>query len=652
MRRAALITGVLTLLGAAGLYLFRPAAGPVADATVGGEPGATPEPPGLQTAAPPGLEARASRAPDSANRGRDGEEPTDDGEEPIGAGTPDDPVICRLTFLGDGPLPAQVDLEVRAVDGSTSHTRRATADAWEVRLPRAPGYFVSLTLDGWQSDQTFHEVRPTDDDRLELEVRLPNRPSILVVEERTGEAIPEAVALAPRGDDTIVDGRPAPGPQTLTGQSTPADAAGTIRLTKSARVSNWWVVAPNRAWVRVSVTPDDVAHRVALVPCGGLRVEVEGVAAGEMAMVTAVLEDESERLARQALLEPDADTGRHMMGGLVPGRWVVRVGRRGELWVQEPWATAVAEVVAGRTTDVRLVVPPPDPDANRTVEFELVVPVGWREGPWSIHLDGCSNVTKGITTTVHVPEDASLPWRVVVDGLKNGPYQVKVGPYKWSTLVQVRRETTLMRVEVPAPEAVRVRLLDADDGKPLPGARVYLVADDDGPLPEDPPGVGAGDEEARPTSWIGGVIDLPKGRESGTYEAQVAAGVATVHVEVDGYVSRRERVSIPAAATTFEHVIRLLRGGRIDVRIVSAGKTLETAEGYLLVMPAREIRDDEGVCLPEHTEGGRASFQGLPPDTYSVIWVRPKADDWVTKSVALRKGETLRVELEAPSPPK
>ena len=160
MRRAALIAGVLALLGAVGLYLLRPAAGPVADATVGGEPGATPPPTSLQSAAMPSLEARASRAPLAAGGARDGEEPADEDEEPIGAGTADDPIVCHLTFVGDGPRPSRVDLYVNPGGRSGGPVqRRATADAWEVRLPRAPTYSSTVRLNeyvGARGRRTSH----------------------------------------------------------------------------------------------------------------------------------------------------------------------------------------------------------------------------------------------------------------------------------------------------------------------------------------------------------------------------------------------------------------------------------------------------------------------------------------------------------------
>jgi hypothetical protein len=656
MRRAALIAGVLALLGAVGLYLFRPAAGPVADATVGGQPGATAEPPGLQTAAPPSLEARASRTSVAAGGARGGEESAADDAEPIGAGTADDPVVCRVTFVGDGPRPSHVDLEVYPSGSDDSVQRRAPKDAWEVRLPRAPAYSVNLTLDGWESDQSLYDLKPTEDDRLDLEVRLPSRPSILVVEDGTGTALPEGTAREVDGDDSFMNERPAPRPESLTGAGTRADAAGLILLPKTAQACDWWVGAPDHAWVRLRVSPDDVARRVALPPGGALRVEVEGVPAGEEAMVGASLAEEKERLSRQALLARDADSGRHSMEGLAPGRWVVSVGRKADLWVREPWVTAEAEVVAGRTTDVRLVVPPRDPKASRPVEFELVVPAGWTDRPSSINLRGCSDGTDGIDRSIDVPGDASLPWRVRVEGLKDGPYQVEVSPYGWSSLARVRRDTTVLRIEIPAPAAVRIRVIDAKDGKPLSGASVYVAALDpweSADFSEDPFHPGA-DEDAMPNSWSGGGMPLREGKNAGTYEAQVFAGEVSISVDVDGYTDQDERITLPASATVFEHVFRLSQGGTIDVRIVSAGRTFEAAEGDVEVEPKRNEGDEEPVWSKSTGLGnGKASFDGLPPGTYVVSWTRPNVDVPTTKDVTIRSaGETVKVDLEAPPPPK
>jgi hypothetical protein len=458
-----------------------------------------------------------------------------------------------------------------------------------------------------------------------------------------------------------MEDRRAPGPESLESWSNPAcpaDDAGKILLTKTARPSDWWVVAPGYAWARVRVAADDVARRVALAPGGGLRVEIEGTRAGVEAMVDATpAENEGTRVG-QALLILDADTGRHSMGGLASGRWVVRVGRGGELWVQEPWASVVAEVVAGRTTDVRLVVPPPAPKAGHTVEFELVVPAGWKERPTSISVTGCADVTKEIQHSIAVPEDVSLPWRVGVEGLEYGPYEVRVEPYGWSSLVRIRREPTVIRLEVPAPVAVRVRVLDAKDGKPLSGARVLVSAvkpwessHGGGPVPEDST-VPVADEDAMPTSWSGGHQVLQEGPDAGSYVGQFCAGAGTISADVTGYVSRRQRVSIPASPTVFEHVLQFSRGGTIEARIVRAGKTFEAAEGMLFVWPDHELEEDEGVIKGADACGGKASFDGLPPDTYDVMWYgAPFRDLRETKKVTVRTGETVKVEFEAPAPP-
>jgi hypothetical protein len=549
----------------------------------------------------------------------------------------------------------KVDLVVHAGDGSAGHTRRAT-DAREVRIPRAPKYFVDVVLDDWASDQWFHNVKPTGDDRLELDVRLPNRPSILVVDEGTGVALSEGTAHEAQGDDTFIEDCPVPGSETLSGPSIRADATGRILLRKTTRPSDWWIRAPDHAWVRVRVAPDDVARRVALTAGGVLRVEVEGVPEGEEAMVSATFAGDQESHSRHAVLARDADTGLHSMGGLTPGRWVVTVGRKADFWVREAWATSETEVVAGRTTDVRLAVRPRDPKASRAVEFELVVPAGWKERPSSISVRGCSDGTHGIERSLDLPEDASLPWRIRVEGLKDGPYQVQVEPYAWSTLVRVRRATTIIRVEVPAPEAVRVRVLDAKDGMPLSGAKVYVSS----PTPwdfaqflEDPPDPVA-EEDARPTAWSSGGEFLDEGREA-SYEGQVVAGMVKIGAEAEGYVSLMERISIPASTMVFEYVMRLSRGGSIDVRIVSTGKTFEAAEGALDVAPKRVAGDDGGPIWLKSARagGGKATFDGLAPGPYVVCWRRSTFALTATaaKEVTVRAGETVKVEFEAPAPP-
>jgi hypothetical protein len=651
MRRAALIAAVLALVGAGSWFLRRATTAPDApNATARTEPAAPPSPPTLEV-----------RIPSATN-------PLPTATTGVGTGTAsgaasatpnpgDGPIVCHLTFLGDGPRPSRVDLEVQTRGSIAPVRRRATADAWEVRLPRASEYFVNLTLDDWESDQWIHDARPTVDDRLELEVRLPTRPSIHVVDGTTGTALPGGEARQTLGDDLFMDERPTPGPESLKGRATPADAAGRIRLVKTARVSDWWVGAPRHSWTRVRVAPDDVARRVELAAGGALRVALEGAPAGEKTMVGASPAAEEDRRPAQAILAWDADAGLHGVEGLAPGRWIVYVGPAASRWVRETWTSAEVDVVAGRTTDVRLVVPHGAPRALRTVDFELVVPSGWNARLESIRIHGCADATEGIERSLDVPAEASLPWRVSVEGLKEGPYRVVVEPYGWSALVRVRPGTAAVRIEVPPPAAARVRVLDERDGRPLSGAHVWVCTP--GPWASDPDeelpsSADSSDEQGYGGIWWSGTgCDLEERDRTSSYEGQVFAGVVMIHAHVDGYVYRGERVAIAASAEVFEHSIRLAQGGAIEVRITRDGKTFEAADGDVYVGPKADSGEDGGSWSSSmEANGGRTAFDGLERGAYVVSWRPSRSEVRLSKEVSVAPGQTVKVEFEAPAPPR
>jgi hypothetical protein len=172
--------------------------------------------------------------------------------------------------------------------------------------------------------------------------------------------------------------------------------------------------------------------------------------------------------------------------GIESGTWTyfVRRGMRdGEIY-----ARGVVNVAAGGTAELRLDAVPVNAGPRFPVKVVAVIPKGWMSyiEDWDVELAQSGSfipdpqprfTLKGLdplnrhleASGSSVKPDPDGLWRdTLKPDLPAGRYRITVNPPGWVTEVEVAITAPEIRLELPEPGEVRVYLLDAASGKPIP----------------------------------------------------------------------------------------------------------------------------------------------------------------------------------------
>ena len=597
--------------------------------------------------------------------------PTASENEDVPLAPADGPVHLKVRFVGEGPPPSRLEVLAYPERDNARVVRLViAAPVREGRLPRAERYFLETWLDGWRSDQ-WSDVSVPENLELALDVRLPTRPVLAVVDAITDRPVDSPTAMSLEGIESIRDERRAAPPWVEDRRTVvPGDAEGRITLPRTASGSGWWVGAPGRAWARVAVPYEQATTRVPLAPGGGIRVEVEGFADLDGPRVVATqASPPGDDAAEQELVQPgkrgpgaglrdvdmrpDDAPGRFVLDGLPPGPWKVLVGRRGPYFLQEVWGEVAVEVVAGRRAEVRLRPERAKKQVRVDVDVELVVPAEWAGDTFQVSLLGCGTGTDGTEREWKVAPEVRGTVRTHLASLPPGPYQLSVYPLDWSCLVRVKAPAESLHVDLPPPARVRVRVLD-EDGKPtVRGASVRVhypsPLDDwreEASVREPSEVAPEAEDQEGPTGWSGGEEDIPADPTGQGFAGRVASGRVAMVAEAPGRVETRVFVTLLPGAEAREVEIRLPRGAGLELRILRDGNVATDVEAEMTIGPEEPDEDGGTWSKGFGVARGVGRIDGLAAGAYVVRWARGDGKEALLKHVVIHAGETSQVEFE------
>lgn len=483
----------------------------------------------------------------------------------------DGPVLLRVKFEGGpGWCPTSVSVDL-VLDGADSEKRRCITvrmnrEPWEARIVQAETYDVVLAIvDGEVSDQKYEGLVPDAEGAVAITLYESVESTLEVVDEGSQAPIPEARAIPVGARVGGTRSKPyahlldlLPEASTLS-----ASADGRIALPASSAADEWWVVAPGHITAKVRVPPTSTPLRVPLERGGALRIEVTGWPD----LVGAVLElrrrvpgpDDNEfDSAFDAIGALPEDWGHeYSADGLEPGTWTVAVTLGEDRALEDAFAVQEVEVVAGRTATLRLVVPAQTDAGGFDATIEVTPSPGWDEPPTTVTLDGESERNRRIRVTGETPQGAGKgPWLFSCRGLRNGPYHLTVGPYPWAVHVWLGAGDPVVRVTVPAPVDLRVRVVDAESGAVLSSAWVWgTLATAELASDEARPRLDTGH---RRRGWSSPNVGLEPVPGDNVHAARLPAGSVTVYASAPRYVGGTADVRLEEGTPT-ETTIRLAR---------------------------------------------------------------------------------------------
>ena len=675
-RAAGFAIGAALLLGAAWFLRGRAPTAP-APATDAKAAETAPRAPDIARLAP-----RA--APDSgavpAGGRAGGNEPAGDAprpgltfEESLPLAPANGPVVLTVRYVGAGEPPSRLVIGAIPDDRSERGVRlEFPRGVVEGRLPAAREFAFSLRLDGWESDQRPNVTVPATN-ALAVEVMLPQRPTLRVVDAVARTPIAGAFASsAEEGWSGDMDPEPLPGRTARAAPRRTADAHGLFVFEKTARARRFWVGAPGHAWAIAEVAPEDRERVAALEPGGNLRVDVEG-AADPAAIGVAVAfvkppappisggGENRDRYGPRTLLGDPDPAGRYALDGLGVGHWLVTVGRSNGLTVPDPVAesdAAIVELRAGETTEVRLRVKSSSVDG--TVRVEVLVPAAWGPAP-PIDVAGIGDVTSGfhsdgsISLWAHPSFVEGPPgtWTATFEKMPAGPYQVSISDWGFAGVLRVGKSTTSARVEVPPPARLRVRVLDAVNGRPVASATVRAAALSAWSL--DPTAhpqervAGDPEEASSVTAWTEqSVVAKPDdGVAPGEYVLRVPAGRVDLKVSAPGRLDGGGRVDVSGNDAGSVQEVRLAAGAVLVVRTVRSGSVMSSAEGtYTLLAVAVETYEANDEIQMGTFDGGSRTIDALRPGTYRVRLKLTGVEKELAQEVVVKAGEEKTVDFE------
>jgi hypothetical protein len=584
-RKGWLVAALILVLGALLLLLSR-----------GREEGVTPDAP--RPAAPPPAGTAQPESPEAPEP-----EPTTPGSPGETAETPGESFEGRVRFAGTGRRPRTFSFTLTSQSGSYERVAVEGRDgSFRVVLPHPGNWSVAgIRTDGEDYPPTWIRVTARRGEPLEIVLQEAVAVTLLVMDARSHAPLADARAWrathgglghtvdAPAPDGSVIR-HAYPPAATLAGAPIAADRSGRIALGPDRGERTYYVLAPGYAWCAVEVI-FAVEGQIPVWLRPGGAVEIRVLRWSELSGPALRMRPEGEKLDLR-LPAPD-ENGELRLEGVVAGthRFAVRRGaNRGE---GEEAGAATVEVVAGETVPV-VIEAEPGAEKGVVVTGTLTVPAAW--GPFAQAIQFQREVKPGVLVpgdyvVVKPPENGdSVEFRT--KPLEPGRYHFEVQPFQWRGTAEVPASGTHLRIAVPDPVLVDVRVVDDGTGEGIEVAKVgwYLSV----------PGL---------TSYT---IDSAQRHSTDRSRFLLLAPPGEVRLDVSavGYQSRQVAVEI-SGPERVEETVRLSPAGTLLVRFTLEG------EPY----PSRDLRvtvagDDGSRARRADADG--AEFPGLAPGTYRV----------------------------------
>lgn len=452
-------------------------------------------------------------------------------------------------------------------DGGRTSSVEVEGGRWSARVPRGTTLSFQNVRIGGRSAALVDapkRVSPPADGRIELRARWVRELVLHVRDEENGEELADVTLV--RGAGWPHDDYPHPG-DVDAARVAVRHALSPVRLTPAeVGARKYHVGAPGHAWAALEIDPVAGGERViALARGGGLDVAIAG----------GPLDPNCVLRVREAFAPPSCEVavkGRDALAldGLPLGktRATLEIGN----WWAEPLVLAEGEAVVseGARAFLRLDAGAAPSSASVPLAGEVVVPEAWGLETFLLVIQLLDPPLGGRESIVRMfsrelEHDAADPrvWRWRHPNAQAGRYQVELFQLHYSLSVEVGaagRED--VRLEIPPPAELRVRVVDAADARELESAQVLWMC----ALPE----------------WVrgGGLARAAREGTSGTFLVRAPRTAIEVHARAEGYANARETADLASAPP--ELTLRLARVYRIVLSLTDGSTPVPWPAGSVL----------------------------------------------------------------------
>ncbi|MHC5031619.1 MAG: hypothetical protein ACYTGI_09270 [Planctomycetota bacterium] len=494
-------------------------------------------------------------------------------------------VRFNVGFFGSeravGCLKASVCARGRNVEAIPVSTEDGT---FELMLPRPGRYYLcDVEIDGEEIPEYRREFLVTKSTTVEIRVPEAREVTLVVVDARNQHPLPDVAVYDYRGEGgwgwDFDGGCRLPDQKTLAAKPRRTDGAGRLALGKGRGAARLYLFAESYAWTAVSV-PFDAGHEIVVELERGGRVRLLVPGWNEL--------PEPGIWVRRAMttddfrVPPPGENGELLLDGLCADDHVFTV-RRGEPWRNgKVYGTGEVSVRAGETVELTMHVKPEVTVPDVRVTGTVTVPATWVEPPFYIAIRGVGKATAGVASTLLLE---IRPYRFRTGPIPPGRYVAVVTPYMWSQPITVSDHGGHFDFDLPHPVTLRVAVVDAATGRPIPSARLFgKVA----------------------AAWTSEEAGPPK--LDGRFVVQVAPGTARLWTLASGYVESDTRV---AASEDRDVTVRLRKAGIVVVRLRLDGRPFDGAGAHVTVERPRQSAGRRFVA-------GVARFDTLEPGDHEV----------------------------------
>ncbi|HEX5050846.1 MAG TPA: hypothetical protein VFZ65_03660 [Planctomycetota bacterium] len=415
--------------------------------------------------------------------------------------------------------------------------------------------------------------------------------------------------------------------------------------TSTADTQSIWARAPGYAWDTIQLDTASRAERVMrLVPGGDVDVTIVGTPPDEtwlrvreyqeMTRPPDITDEAWQTMQRASRGIPQAEVAPNRSGatridGLRTGTWAIDL-EKGD-WFRNPISlgSTTVEIAAGTIAAATITLRGDTrPPALAHTAGTLVVPAAWGEDvTLSIEARGPTKAWFDETRRIDADEmehraNGEYAWDARL--LPVGDYQVLVDGTEYRTRFALPPQgDEHVRIVVPDPCDVRVRVLDAETGRAIAG--------------DWTPGW-----FSTPPDWEGGWTHAKStAAPDGTFQFRAPPGPISINAHPDGYLWSHETYEVHPGANEF--VLQIRRASGIDVVLKDADTTLPWPD-FLSV----ELEDESGNSVVAYWSGNRVAakqlgeftlkvgtvqgYEPIPPRKVMVV-----AQEWTKVEIALRR---------------
>ncbi len=541
-------------------------------------------------------------------------------EHPVPEGTG---LLVRgtVSFEDGTPVPS---FEIGFESGSGLFIAAGTGGRFERRFPGPGTYLVdSVFVEGPAAFAPRGPVVVGEDGAAVVVLRRGRTTFLLVLDAATGEPLPSARAYLWQFEKGSGMSDHHPNARTLAGPPLRADGAGVIDLGvggPGGGADDFHVVADGHAWRKVTVEFTGGPPVPVLLKAGGdLRLEVLRWPELREARVWLEVAEDAWK-DRQELPSPDA-SGVVRLRGLPEGSWTVVV-RSGAPWREGVvYGRGTAVIVPGVEASLVITADPGTATPPVPVTLRISSPAGWGQRQVSVEIEGAEPATASTDHRgrVILPADGSpVSWSP--PPLVPGAYHVTVDPNSYHEVV-VPPGGGPLDIVLPETVEVRVRVLDADTGKPVAAPEVMW----------------------HPDSSVRRSFTLEKaayGEAEGECVFRAAPGRVVVWAGGEGYLQDDDITLDVAPPGPVRHDARVGKGAVLVVKF--------RWEGATPLWDDLDIDLDMGNTTHSFwIEEGRGARDGLPAGA-ATLTVEVPAEEYEAvpdREVELRAGETTEVEI-------